>query len=272
MTKSSQENNSASWNYAEIWDKFPVPARPSKEELAYLEKEWRARKPRTLLILGSTIEYRSLAKKLGIVPTVMDFKKEHYDTLTHYASESFSNEQFIEADWLSLADEKKYDVIVGHRAINVIAHTELETFFQKMHRALKPGGVFYCKGNIRKRSEPDRLDVLIETWAKKPDRAYPLFSYIEVALYFRCADEHGYVEYPKARALVDAWREEQKITQEDYELIRLLVSMSSDARFRGTIYDDDVRAAITRAGFAKSEWIVKDKDICSHMPIIVLTK
>jgi hypothetical protein len=39
QTKQQFNEEEASWDYAEVWSKFPVPARPSKEELAYLETE-----------------------------------------------------------------------------------------------------------------------------------------------------------------------------------------------------------------------------------------
>jgi len=263
----------ASWDYAQIWDKFPVPARPSKEELAYLEKDITGKKEnKNLLILGSTIEYRSLAKKLGITSYVADFEKSYYEILTKYTDEKFENEHFLETDWLDIDDVDKYDVIIGHRPINVIGQNMLNKFFKVMYCALKPGGVFYCKGNVKYMDDKDRLDELLEKWAFKKDREYPLFSYIEVELYFRCADKDGYVDYSKARKLVNEWFESKKISEKDHGLTKLLVSMSSEARFRGTIYEDEVKLALKDVGFSKEEWITLDKDICQNMPIIRLKK
>ncbi len=271
-TSGFADDEAASWDYAELWDKFPVPARPSEEELQLLEEDMSGIDNEKTLILGSTIEYRSLCKRLGIKPNVADFERSHYEILTSYSEEKFEGENFLEIDWLNIEDENFYDVIIGHRAINVIGKEVLEQFFERMHRSLKPGGIFYCKGNILYDNESDRFDELISNWAFKEGRKYPLFSYIEVDLYFHTADRNGYVEYPKARAVVDKLIEDKRCPKEDYDLIKLLVSMSEDARFRGLIQEKEIRDIISKVGFSSSDWITLDKDICSNMPIIKLTK
>lgn len=262
----------ASWDYAQIWDKFSVPARPSKEELQFLEKDIASMPHDNILILGSTIEYRSMCKRLGIAPYVADFEKAHYEILTSYAKEKFENEHFLEVDWLEITDENKYNVIVGHRPINVIGKEVLQRFFERMHKALKPGGIFYCKGNILYNNEQEYFNELVDKWAFAKNREYPLFSYIEVNLYFHTADKDGYVVYPQARKTVDQLLADKRCSQEDYNLIKMLVSMSEEARFRGLIHEKEVRDTINKVGFFKSEWIILDKDICQNMPIIKLKK
>lgn len=262
----------ASWDYAQMWDAFPVPARPSKEELAFLEKELQHNPHDRVLILGSTIEYRSLCKRLGIQPYVADFVRSHYDILTKYANETFEGEHFIETDWLDIDEENTYDVILGHRAINVLGKDVLPTFFEKMHKALKVGGTFYCKGNVFSGDENLNLNQLVETWAFAENRTHPLFSYIEVALYFHTADEDGYVIYPKARELTKKIYEDGKCNEEDYQLIKLLVSMSDEARFRGLIYKKELANILEKLNFTTETWQVLDEEICSNMPILVLKK
>ena len=277
MKQNMRSNNrapddAASWDYAEIWDKFPVPARPAKEELTFLEQEMSSKRHDNALILGSTIEYRALCRRLGIAPYVADFERSHYEILSSYAGEDFSGEHFLEVDWLDLDDKNKYDIILGHRAINVVGKEVLQKFFQLVHRALKPRGIFYCKGNIRYEGEKEKFDEMVDKWAFKKEREYPLLSYIEVPLYFHTADADGYVVYPRARQVVAEMFENKRCTEEDYQLIKLLVSMSDDARFRGLIREREIRAIIAEVGFSKAEWIILDKDICRNMPVIKLTK
>lgn len=263
----------ASWDYAEVWSKFPVLARPSEEELAYLEMEIKKfGKNSNLLILGSTIEYRSLCKRLGIVPYVADFDKSIYDVLTNYSEEKFEKENFSKIDWLDIDYINKFDVIVGHRPYNVIGKNVLDKFFQRMYQALTPNGVFYCKGNVLDKNHRDKLENLVAEWAFKPNRQYPLFSYIEVEFYFHCADKDGYVDYPKARKIAKTWIEKNKISQKDYDLIKILISMSDDARFRGAVPEKEIKKSIGKAGFKNTDWIVLDKDICSSMPILKMVK
>ena len=113
---------------------------------------------------------------------------------------------------------------------------------------------------------------MIDKWAFADDRKYPLFSYIETELYIHCADDAGYVDYPKARKLAKGWLDDKRIKSEDYDLIKILISLSSESRFRGLIYDDEMKKAISTAHFVNSEWMILDKDICSNMPIIKMTK
>jgi len=263
----------ASWDYAEVWSKFPVPARPSKEELKYLETELkRFGKNSKILILGSTIEYRSLCNKLGIRPYVADFDKSIYGILTKYSKEKFVGEHFLEVDWLKIKEKNKFDVIIGHRAINVIGKEVLQKFFLRMKRVLKPSGIFYCKGNVQFINDKTKLDSIRGKWAFKKNRRYPLFSYLEVELYFYCADRDGYVNYPKARKLVNNWYRQRKISLKDYNLMKILVSMSDDARFRGKISEHEIIKKIKAAGLKIDQWLILDKDICSNMPIIKLIK
>lgn len=270
----SQEESTASWNYAEVWDKFPVPARPCPKELAiikqFLVEQLKNKKNLNVLILGSTIEYRSLLKSLGITPVIADFSNENFASLTTYAKEKFENEEFVEIDWLHINEKDKFDVILGHRPLNVIQPQEVKTLFSRMHQALKPGGVFFCRGNIRLPEDQDCLEACREKWVRK-ERDYPLFTYLEVALYFKCAREDGSIDYPRARALVNQWVREGKITQEDYDHIKILISMGDDARFF-SLHQEKVLKDLEGIPFQSVEWVFTGDEFTKNMPIIRMTK
>ena len=270
------ENPIASWNYAEVWDKFPIPARPCDGELTFLESELisilKQKGELNVLILGSTIEYRSLLNRLDIVPHVVDFSRENFDALSDYSEEKFENEHFIEVDWLKLQDIEKYDIIIGHRAINVIEHDQMKNFFEVMYKALKSDGVFYCRGNIFSPEHKSSLEEVVNSWRKNKDDKYPFFSHIEVELYFYCADKNGYVDYGQARKLVDRWYEEKKKKKKDYELAKLLVSMPDDARFRGLVHKEEIENAYAKCNFSNEGWLVCGHDFGKNMPIMKLVK
>jgi len=274
--KKQIDDLNASWSYAELWDKFPVPARPGKSELAIYEKAIRAKqkavKNVSLLVLGSTIEYRSLAKKFNIIPDVADFSRENFESLTAYAKEKFKKERFIEIDWLKIKDVGKYDFILGHRPANVIRHDQVPILFKIMYQALKIGGTFFCRGNIWFSGDRDRLDAIIKKWGKTKNRPYPLFTYIEVALYFRCADKRGYLNYPKARAVVKIWRENGFVSEKDYRQISPLISMPAGTKFRGLIKKAEMTRSAQKAGFKKIQWLFTPEEFNRNMPIIKFTK
>lgn len=269
-------DTNASWSYAELWDKFPVPARPGKTELAIYEKAIKAkqkqRKEKKLLILGSTIEYRSLCKKLGIIPYVVDFSKENFDSLTGYSKENFKKEHFIKADWLKIKDKNKYDFILGHRPANVIRHDQVGKLFGTMYRALKPGGIFFCRGNVKFPGDLDKLKKLVNKWAFAKNRNYPLFTYLEVELYFHCAGKNGYLSYPKARAVMKKFFEQEKILLKDYRLIKPLISMPAGTKFRGLIKKNELDKVFKKLAFSRIEWLFTPEEFNRNVPIIKLTK
>jgi hypothetical protein len=270
------ESNAATWSYAELWDKFPIPARPDAEELALEEQEIALRMKQnpdlSLLILGSTIEYRSLAKRLGIVPHVVDFSAENFASLTAYASERFEEEKFVQSDWLEIPFQDKFQVILGHRPFNVIRHDQVETLFRKIHEALQEGGVCFCRGNVTFPEDQDTLDELIRTFGKAKDRPYRLFSYLEVPLYIHCADSRGYLDYPKARAVMQRYHEMGLVTDEDYADIRPLISMADGTKFRSFIPIGELEEHIRAAGFRDIERIFTSHSFTKNMPIFKLTK
>ena len=270
------DETTASWSYAELWDKYPIPARPDAEELVIEEKDilgsGKNVRDVAAMILGSTIEYRSLCKKLGITPDVVDFTRQNFDSLTSYATEKFDNERFVEADWLEVNYQNHFDYILGHRAFNVIRHDQVLTLFQKMYDSLKAGGVFFCRGNVKFPTGNAELAEIIDKWALTPNRPYRLFSYLEVALYMHCADEEGYLDYRKARAVMKKFYEQGKITDEDYKDIQPLISMAPGTKFRSFITKEELEKNMKEAGFQKIEWLFTSHEFTKNMPIIKLTK
>lgn len=271
--ETERSTTSASWSYAELWDRFPIPARPDPEETAMEEK---LMKPlgdgAKVMILGSTIEYRSLCKRLGVVPHVVDFSRANYDSLSSYAKEKFEKEIFIESDWLKVDDGEKFDVILGHRPFNVIRHDQVQTLFTRMYRALKLGGTFFCRGNVKFPGDEDRLEAIVQTWGAAKNRPYRLFSYLEVPLYMHCADDEGYLDYPKARAIMAAFHERGWVNDEDYADLQPLISMPAGTKFRSFVAKEELEKYMRAAGFTKIDWRFTSHEFTKNMPIIVLTK
>ena len=270
------DETTASWSYAELWDKFPIPARPDSEELSMEEKEIKSYgnnlRKINLMILGSTIEYRSLCKHLKILPYVVDFAKENFDSLTSYSKEKFGNEHFVEADWLQIDFVNYFDFILGHRPFNVIRHDQVSALFRKMYTSLKTGGTFFCRGNVKFLGDKDRLEAMVDKWAFAQNRPYRLFSYLEVALYIHCADERGYLDYPKARGVIKNFYRQGKIGEKDYKDIQPLISMPAGTKFRSYISKEELERYIKKAGFKKIEWLFTSHEFTKNMPIIKLTK
>jgi len=226
----------------------------------------------SLMILGSTIEYRSLCRKLGIKPHVVDFSRANFDALSAYSKEKFTDEIFVESDWLQIPFTETFDVILGHRPFNVIRHDQVGVFFKKMHDSLKKEGVFFCRGNVRFPGDQDHLALLVEQWGKAATRPHRLFSYLEVPLYMHCADARGYLDYPKARDVIRKFHEQKFINDSDYEDIQPLISMPEGTKFRSFIAKEELEEHIRAAGFRSIEWLLTSHTFTKNMPIIKLIK
>ena len=270
------DDPTATWSYSELWNKFPIPARPDSEELVIegesIKNCGKLGADIELMILGSTIEYRSLANKLSITPHVVDFSKQNFDILSSYSQEVFDHEQFIESDWLQIEYKNKFDFILGHRPFNVVRHDQIDTLFTKMYEALLPGGTFFCRGNVLFADSYIDIEAIREKWAFVSNRPYPLFSYLEVALYIQCSDDMGYLDYPKAQAIVDTWFQEEKITEQDYKQVRPLISLPAGTKFRSSVKKEELENCITKVGFASVEWLFTSHEFTKNMPILKLTK
>ena len=141
-----------------------------------------------------------------------------------------------------------------------------------MHHSLKPGGIFFCRGNVKFPGDPDRLESLIEKWGKVAERPFRLFSYIEVALYIHCADTDGYLDYPKARKTISDYHGKGLISDDDYRDILPLISMPAGTKFRSYIKNEELEKHIKEAGFKKIEWLFTSHEFTKNMPIIKLIK
>jgi SAM-dependent methyltransferase len=270
--KGKKPKSAAEWDYAALWNQFPLPARPCEEELGMIEKEIGGWQDARMLILGTTNEYRKLAKKMNVVPYVADFSRQNYEALTSYCPEKFGVEYFMQTDWLQIDEPGSYDCIVGHRCINCIRPELIGEFFRRMHRALSPGGVFFCRANVLFPEDRDRLEEIVSKWAFNPEREHPLFTYLEVELYFRCAHEDGFVDYSICREKVNKWYAEKRMSKEDYELASLLVSFPDGTQFRGKVRKEELEPHLQNSGFSKVEWLFTSQEFSRNMPIIKLTK
>ena len=272
MSTREVDDLGAHWSYAELWDAFPIPSRPDSEELAHEEKYLTRLRPEnvSLMILGSTISI-GLSVSGGIRPHVIDF---HATISIHFppTQKKFTNETFVESDWLAISYQDTFDFILGHRPFNVVRHDQVLTLFQKMNAALKKGGIFFCRGNVMPPDYEDQLDRIIDTWAFAPNRPFRLFSYLEVALYFHCADELGYLDYPTARETIRQYHEEGKISDADYNDIRPLISMPEGTKFRSYVPLDELEVSIRLAGFTSMEVYRTSHEFTQNMPIYKLVK
>ncbi|MDO8626568.1 MAG: class I SAM-dependent methyltransferase [Candidatus Magasanikbacteria bacterium] len=164
---------------AEFWKNLPSPARPWPSEVAWFEEyvlEKKALDPVDVLILGSTVEFRSMCHKNGVSVHVVDFSKKFYDILSEQPMEFTGPETFYEEDWRTMELGKQFDLIFGDWVPGVLHTKDYDVFFKNILRHLKDDGLFIGRECLRpNRSVVDLEPVLKEHYAKHADK-YSLYE------------------------------------------------------------------------------------------------
>lgn len=127
----------------EFWQHLPAPARPWASEVEWFEKyakEKKEQNKKDVLILGSTVEFRSMLHKHGMNVHIVDFSHKYYDILTQTQPERMKYtgaETFYEQNWVSMDLGKQFDLIFGDWVPGVLHTKEYDAFFTNIIKHLK---------------------------------------------------------------------------------------------------------------------------------------
>lgn len=232
---------------AEHWQHLPAPARPWASEVAWFEKyatEKKAEGKMDVLILGSTVEFRSMLHKLGMNVHVVDFSKDFYNILTETQQDKLvhtGEETFYQENWLALNIDKKFDLIFGDWVPGVLHTNEYDTFFKEVVTHLKDDGLFIGREALR----PDNSQVDLEAVVKKHYESYAdKYRFYESSMQY----VYGYCPDPKTamwniaaakQALLDV---KELMTEEDYTEMALALSVEKEASASMMVQADFDRA------------------------------
>jgi len=143
------------------WKNYLAPARPSPSELKVVEEYLRRLTDKIervrVLILGSTVEFRSLCHRYGVELAIVEFSQRHYQILSRQPMRYKGKEVVREEDWRSMRTKSKYDLILGDLALNVVARDDIPKILRNVAGSLAAGG--YC---------------LLRTWVRRNDRSYDI--------------------------------------------------------------------------------------------------
>lgn len=162
---------------AEYWHNLPAPARPWASEVAWFEtyvQEKKAQGKLDVLILGSTVEFRSMCHAHGMNVHIIDFSEAFYHILTDTQKERMQHtgpETFYEQNWVTMDLEKQFDLIFGDWVPGVLHTKDYNQFYERTVVHLKQDGLFLGRECLR----PDRTAVNLEevvklhyaNWAKR---------------------------------------------------------------------------------------------------------
>lgn len=176
----------ANWqpSKAEYWKNLPSPARPWPSEVACYEKyvvEKKSEGKNDVLILGATVELRSMCHQHGMNVHIVDFSKKFFDILSKQHMVYTGPEIFYEQDWRTMELEKKFDLILGDWVPSVLHTNDYKTFFHHLLSHLKPDGLFIARECLR----PDRNGIDLENVASKHYQQYEgKYSFYETSMQY----------------------------------------------------------------------------------------
>jgi len=153
----------SSWagNKVSDWANYLAPARPSPSELRviaqYIKRLGRPRKVLRVAILGSTVEFRSLCHSYGADVTVIEFSRTHYRILSRQPMAYRGREVLREEDWREMKADRKYDLVLGDLALNVVARSDVPKVLRNIARLLAHDGTCLLRTWVR--ADDRRLDL-----------------------------------------------------------------------------------------------------------------
>lgn len=160
----------ATWNYylAQTWNTYLPPIRPYLEELLIIKQQItefitnNSLKPK-VLILGSTPELRDILYEFDIQPTVIDYRKENYMVMSELLNKK-GVDRFVEMNWLDMAFDKEFDIILSEAAFNVVPYNTIKELYKRIYKSLKDDGLLIAKNWVRFSNVCPSLDKLIKEY------------------------------------------------------------------------------------------------------------
>jgi len=201
--------NPTSWdkNLAKEWHGFTPPSRPSSSELKIYQKyfdevKYKKTGPNpSVLILGTTNEFRKLALDSGFSTTIVDYSIDYYNEISVELPAKYSheicekiknNEELINCSWEKMEKELKgrhFDIIIGDLAIGNVSPENLDKVLKNIYNLLFDGGLFLGKTFLSfkdKEVSKDDLEKLFKQYFNQnietKEESYALTIY-ELSLY-----------------------------------------------------------------------------------------
>lgn len=213
---------------AKFWKDMPPPSRPWPSEVKWFEKyikEFSEQGKKDLLILGATVEFRSVAHQYGMNVHLVDFSQEFVNIISEQPMKYGGPETVYIQNWLSMDLGKQFDLILGDWIPGVLQYNQYEVFFTHLVKHMKIGGLFIDRPGLRPNS--DRIDLhkirngIIEHYEKYTDKC---LLYTTICDYFYAFDadtEHNTGNLDGAKEAVASLYKDGLIKkQSDYEFLQ----------------------------------------------------
>ncbi|MDO8581657.1 MAG: class I SAM-dependent methyltransferase [bacterium] len=230
---------------AEYWKNLPAPARPWPSEVAWFEQyalDKKAQGKLDVLILGSTVEFRSMLHKNGMRVHVVDFSKKFYDILSEQPMAYKGEEIFYEQDWRTMDLGKQFDLIFGDWVPGVLHTDDYDAFFKCILAHLQPDGLFIGRECLRPTREIVNLEKVIQEHYAKYAAKYSFYeSSMQYVYAYRTDPVTAMSSIAAAKAAWEDVHEKGLLQKDDYDVFVKALSVEKN-EFSVMVQEDFDRA------------------------------
>jgi len=145
---------------ARRWASIGPPFRPSAADLALYRQHLGGLRGDALLLLGSTPELRDLAVSLGIARvTMVDVDPAVARAMDRFVTaRDRSHERLVVADWSRMeVPPGSFGAVAGDLVWHWVGASRRPLVRERIHRALRPGGLFVSRFRLVPDGDPDRI-------------------------------------------------------------------------------------------------------------------
>lgn len=209
---------------AEDWKNFPSPARPWPSEVAWFEKYVLEKKKKgkvDVLILGSTVEFRSMCHKNDVNVYIADFSQNFYEILSKQPMTHRGAETFYEVDWRDMDLKKQFDLIFGDWVPGVLHTKDYDVFFKNIVKHLKDDGLFLGRECLRPESKPVDIEKVAKEHYEKYAEKYNFYNTSMQYIYSYGVDSKTSMwNMEAANGVLDMLYKKQLLKENDYQFFK----------------------------------------------------
>lgn len=267
MSSYSEKAKEWSADFARRWRDYPEPARPTKSELAFYSSIISKSKSRRVLILGSTIEFRVLCKKLKCNAVCVDYSRKNFEILATQSKLTF-NDKFVECNWLELPFSNEFDFVLGDWVFNMLNKKDYRRFFKNVSRSMKKGGVAFLAGGVYKNVRESEVSKEIEGFYRLRKKGW-LYSYLMVPI-FPFLSKNGIVKLDDMRKYLYALEPKGMVSKRDADYLKSFGEGMSYLRL--SIPAERELKKSFEPFFTKYKVFYGKEEYCAGLPVFVLMK
>ncbi len=231
-------NSTNIWNkeLSHQWTNMTWPNRPSVSELSLYTKVLRktqslSNKQKTVLILGSNVEFRDWAFEENLDVSIMQNNENYHLATYRELRHKEAPYKIILKNWHNITPEKQYDFIVGDQLVSNLGQTNIEPFLKNVADSLNKNGYFLSKTYYKPENYHIKtIKEIFDDYYMNGNECNPI-AYCMFDLTMLCLDKQNFVDFSKLNKLIKDAYSQNIITPETFKILSNIGLSSMSYKF-----------------------------------------